>query len=400
MRKTIFFIGLSWPPTTFIRRKLAALAKSGKFNIIVGITSPMYKTDTTYKIDRIKTIKLPHPDDPLIPRVLHLIINIGINIITSPSKTLKVLKISFQEPHNLRSILNTLLAYILISKQDFNLVHFEWAATAFKYKRLLELLGKPYTISARGRQFTIDPLLNEEYKSKLIDIINGSTKIHCVSKALSDLVKTFSHRANTVVIYNGIDTEIFRCEIEKSQSLKSINLIFIGSLIWRKSIDSALYIFHRFLSEGGRGTLHIVGDGPEKPRMFSTINNLNLNDNVIYHGKKTEEEVAEILKSMDVLILTSLAEGLANVILEAMATCTVPVATNVHGNPEAITHGEDGFLFPPLSISEPVKYLLQLYHDPDLLTKMKIKAREKVESMFTMEKMREGHIKFFMEAIE
>src|SRR4030095_7260422 len=57
-------------------------------------------------------------------------------------------------------------------------------------------------------------------------------------------------------------------------------------------------------------------------------------------------DVPAILAGADVLALTSLWEGLPNVVIEAMATGAVAVATDVGGCSELITSGETGFLLP------------------------------------------------------
>ncbi len=396
----IAILGINYPPSTFIKRKVEALSTSNKFQITIFSYRIDRHKDNTLSNPDIKIIKLLHPDDPVLWKVA-VFIYYFIKISLKHPKILNTLaKTAMGKAIGFKSFLNLFGNYLIISSYSWDIMHFEWVMHAYSYIEVIQALNRSYTVSLRGRQITIEPLLSEDKKNRLSKILRNAQKIHSVSYALKKNAENMiSEPLDIQVIYNGVDTELFNGKCDNSEHTY-LNIIFIGSLIWRKSIDSALYIFYRFLSEGGKGTLHIVGNGPEKPRMLSTINNLNLNDNVVYHGEKTEKEVAEILRDMDVLILTSFAEGLANVILEAMATCTVPIATNVQGNPEAITHGENGFLFSPLSIKEPVSYLLKLYHNPDLLYRMKIKAREKVESMFTLEKMQEGHIKFFMEAIK
>ena len=58
-------------------------------------------------------------------------------------------------------------------------------------------------------------------------------------------------------------------------------------------------------------------------------------------------DVPALLAAVDVLALTSRWEGLPNVVIEAMATGAVAVATDVGGCRELIVHGESGFLVPP-----------------------------------------------------
>ncbi len=392
-RKYIFIIGIDWPPTTFIMRKLKALTESNEFNIIAGISSPRKRTDFTLKFPSVKLVKLSHTDDPIISRILILFINILKLLIKSPKKLFQLITIARQNSGNLKAFFNLLIDYSTIALQQFDIAHFEWAISAYKYLPLLRYLKKPYTISARGRQFTIEPLINENYRERLKEVLTYAKAVHCVSKSLAEETKKIYKNSNTVIIYNGVDLGMFKCNSDKKS--RGLNVIFIGSLIWRKSVDSAIYIFYRYFKLGGQGQMFIIGDGEEKQKMYSTINNLHLSDKVKYLGKKNEQEVAQILQNMDVLLLPSFAEGLANVILEAMATCTVPIVSDVHGNSEPIIHGKTGFLFPLLALDKPAKYLYHLYTHPKTLREIKEQARKGVEEAFTLQHMQEGHVKFY-----
>ena len=380
-----------WPPTTFIKRKIDILSHTDKFKLMVGAYGKVPKNSYSFKV-----IRLPQIRDPLMIRVLWLLKYLIIGIF-HPIKTLNIINISKQYSINKKQFFNRLLKYLSIAFLDFDVIHFEWVAYTSYFLPLLRYLNKVYTVSIRGRQITIDPLLSEEYKKDLYEVLKGAASIHCVSKALENETKKIYKDARTKVIYNGIDTNLFKCK-EKSAS-SELNIVFIGNLIWKKGIDSALFIFYRFLKKGGSGKMYIIGDGDEKERMYSTMNNLGISHNTFYLGKKTEKEVAEILMDMDALLLPSFAEGLANVILEAMATCTVPIVSNVHGNSEPIKHKENGFVFPLLDMEKPASYLYYLYTHPDVLSKMKKSGRKTVEDRFTLSNMQKGHIEFFEEVL-
>jgi glycosyltransferase involved in cell wall biosynthesis len=60
----------------------------------------------------------------------------------------------------------------------------------------------------------------------------------------------------------------------------------------------------------------------------------------------SSNRVPELLQAMDVFVLPSLAEGICNALLEAMASGLPVVATAVGGNPEVVVDGESGLLFP------------------------------------------------------
>jgi N-acetyl-alpha-D-glucosaminyl L-malate synthase BshA len=88
--------------------------------------------------------------------------------------------------------------------------------------------------------------------------------------------------------------------------------------------------------------LWMAGDGPERSGAESLAHELGLSCHVKFLGK--QNRIREMLPQTDVLLLPSELESFGLVALEAMACGVVPVATNVGGLPEVITHGKDGFL--------------------------------------------------------
>ena len=386
-KKRIFILGIEWPPSTFLKRKFEILHNSNKFSLVVGVYTKKSTRNTPYKI-----VRLPKTRDNFIKRLVYLLRHM-LFMTLSPKKFIKVLNAARYASKNPKQFFNRLLSYITVANQRFDLVHFEWISHAYYYLPLLKALEKTFSVSARGRQVTIEPLLGKRYNQKLKEVLKHARAVHCVSKALEREIKNIYEHSDTQVIYNGVDITTFKCNPEKSSD--GLNVIFIGSLIWRKGIDTALFIFSKYLETGNMGHMYIIGDGEERQKMFSTINNLHLNEQVTYLGKKNEKEVSEILQNMDTLLLPSFAEGLANVILEAMATCTVPIVSDVHGNPEPILHGKNGFVFPLLDVRKPVEFLHYLYTHPGKLYEMKKLARKTIEEKFTLKHMQVGHLKFY-----
>ena len=96
------------------------------------------------------------------------------------------------------------------------------------------------------------------------------------------------------------------------------------------------------------------------------------------------EDVPDILRAADVMVLPSLAEGLPLAVLEAMA-CGVPVvATDVNGTPEAVVNGETGLLVRPNDAAALAGSVLRLLENPTLRRHMGAAARERIERCFTL----------------
>jgi len=94
-----------------------------------------------------------------------------------------------------------------------------------------------------------------------------------------------------------------------------------------------------------RMRLVLVGDGPLRQACSETLAAAGLTHQAWLPGNR--DDVPELMRALDVFILPSLAEGISNTILEAMASGLPVIATAVGGNGELVAEGETGALVPP-----------------------------------------------------
>lgn len=92
-------------------------------------------------------------------------------------------------------------------------------------------------------------------------------------------------------------------------------------------------------------TLHIVGTGAEEPALRALADSLGMADRIVWHGFSTN--VAAHLATSDIFLLASLAEGLPNTLLEALAAGLLPIARDVGGVREVFPPALSSFLLPP-----------------------------------------------------
>ena len=126
-------------------------------------------------------------------------------------------------------------------------------------------------------------------------------------------------------------------------------LITIGRLIPLKGVDAlirAIAWFRNAPEETKEYVLLIVGDGAEKNRLTELARTLHVSDLVYFLGQRDRASALAYLRASDLFVLNSSTEGFSHVILEAMMTGTPVIATNVGGNPELVTHHENGILIP------------------------------------------------------
>jgi sugar transferase (PEP-CTERM/EpsH1 system associated) len=156
-------------------------------------------------------------------------------------------------------------------------------------------------------------------------------------------------------IYNGVDTDRFfpasgnlRGILPKAfQDHGKIIIGTVGRLQTVKNQASLMYAFADMLKQHPEWRHHvylaIIGSGPLFEELQALAAVLGISENMWLPGRA--DNIADILKSFDVFVLPSLAEGISNTILEAMATGLPVIATAVGGNVELLADGHNGRLF-------------------------------------------------------
>jgi len=125
----------------------------------------------------------------------------------------------------------------------------------------------------------------------------------------------------------------------------------------------------------------VVGDGPLKGETSALANRLGLGTDVFFTGRC--EQVADLLAISDVCVLSSMAEGFSNSILEYMGAGRPVVATNVGGAREAIIEGVTGHLAPPGDYEMMAARITELLRNPERARSMGRRGRQVVEEKFS-----------------
>lgn len=117
-----------------------------------------------------------------------------------------------------------------------------------------------------------------------------------------------------------------------------------------------------------RAHFMIAGDGQLRGAVEEEIRRRNLSG--VVHLLGWREDVFDLMKSADVVVLTSLWEGLPLVIPQAHASGKPVVATSVDGSPEAVREGVDGYLCDPGDVESVADRIVRLFRDPERAARM------------------------------
>lgn len=129
----------------------------------------------------------------------------------------------------------------------------------------------------------------------------------------------------------------------------------------------------------------IAGDGPCHGDLRALVTGLGVEDRIHLLGER--RDIPEVLAAMDVFVLPSIAEGISNTVLEAMATGLPVVATAVGGNPELVEDGVTGRLVPRRNPSALVAGIEAYLDDPHLRAVHGKASRQRAVEHFGLDRM-------------
>lgn len=220
------------------------------------------------------------------------------------------------------------------------------------------------------------------------------------------LVDTIGVRPDRVTqIYNGVDTDKFRPRERKHgrfgpHGFLTQNSFVIGTVGRMEPVKDQITLIRAFIqlvraSSKARERLRlmVIGDGSLRLSAIDLLRSAQIEDLAWLPGER--DDVAELLRSMDLFVLPSLREGISNTILEAMATGLPVVATRVGGNLELVDAGSTGDL---VLHSDPVSMACAIdsyFRDAEKATQHGTLGRRIVERRFSMESMVEGYLKTY-----
>jgi glycosyltransferase involved in cell wall biosynthesis len=178
------------------------------------------------------------------------------------------------------------------------------------------------------------------------------------------------------IIPNGINFS--ECARQQNQNgHESRDILYVGDLEPWKGIETLIQAM-RILENCGNGfSLKLVGDGTQRKRLEALAKGLDAQ----FIGELPHEEVPKIMSEAFAVALPSLWEGIPTVGLEAMATRTPFIGTNVGGIPEIVQDNVTGLLVPGGNPRELANALLRLT-DKELRQKLTRNASQLVQQRF------------------
>lgn len=147
-----------------------------------------------------------------------------------------------------------------------------------------------------------------------------------------------------------------------NRSSDGLQFAAYGRLVKKKGMHILLKAFRQYLDAGNSASLHIGGEGPERPALVALSETLGLQKNVVFHG--WIDNPADFISHYDIMVLPSLDEPFGIVVLEVMAGCRPLVATRTKG-PMEILHENCAYLVAPGNVRALYEALCEVSTHPE-----------------------------------
>jgi len=288
-----------------------------------------------------------------------------------------------------------------------SLIHAHWLFPTGDAAILLARdLGIPVVVSARGSDVHTYPAANPRVAGRTRKVIETADRVTAVSDELAGQVTEMAaSRRPVVTVRGGVDTERFYPMEEKEHLRAELGLpvdgtgfISVCRLNRNKGVFELIQAFQRTSAAFEDAWLVLVGDGPEAEALRQIVSESGLEDRVIFAGVRPNELIPKWLNAADVFVLASHAEGLPNVLLEAMA-CGLPVVATKVGGAEEATGAGSGLLVNPADADDLATAMQSLAGSRILRQRMGDTARDRIGEHFQWSRVADEYISIYQEIL-
>jgi colanic acid/amylovoran biosynthesis glycosyltransferase len=260
---------------------------------------------------------------------------------------------------------------LFLEKNEFDVIHCHFGNVGNDIRKLHEagLVKGKMVVSFHGYEFLQDKIIKENhgYRKLFVQshkIIANSTftlkrliGLGCESQKISILPVIASH-------------SVFEREFQPARKTdQPFQVLTIARLIEKKGVEYGIRAI-AFLKRNYALNInyHVVGGGPLMPALTRLIKENGLENNVVLHGAKSQDEVAKFLAQADIFLLPSIVDsngdtetqGLA--LIEAQLMGLPVVSTRVGGIPESICENVTGLLVDEKNPEQIANAILELYN--------------------------------------
>jgi glycosyltransferase involved in cell wall biosynthesis len=292
----------------------------------------------------------------------------------------------------------------LLRRHEVDLVHAH-QYTPFFYALTARLLYRrpPVLFTEHGRHYPDFPRRKRIFLNRLL--LERRDRVVGVGETVRQaLIRNEGFGGPRVtVVYNGIPLSANgwydRGEVRQEIGIGNddLMLLLVARLDYLKDHATAVRTLEHVVWHRRNARLVLVGEGPEMDKVRDLVRQRQLAAHVRFLGLR--KDVSRLLAAADVLLLTSISEGIPLTLIEGMAAGLPVVATDVGGVGEIVEDGTTGFLAPAGDDAILADRILLLAANPALGRQMGRFGRERAEALFSEGRMHAGYRHLYEEML-
>lgn len=226
--------------------------------------------------------------------------------------------------------------------------HAEFAGLPALYARIAaSITGKRYSVSAHARDVLVpDEWMEENLEQSLFTLFCTKAVEEYAVKKIDGISR------KTDVVYHGLPLESSSVP-DRAFSDETLRITALGRFVEKKGFSYLIQACGILKKRGVDVRCIIAGEGKQKKEYDTFVNVQQLEEEIVFPGFLSPDQVAGMFTETDVLCVPSVRgrdgdmDGIPNVILEAALAGIPAVASAVSGIPEAVTDGFNGYLVRP-----------------------------------------------------
>ena len=280
----------------------------------------------------------------------------------------------------------------IVAEENITIIHTHHRMAAF-YIAMLKLYKKCIFVNTSHNIF-YDKIRLTRFAYKHAHLVA------CGKMVKENLVKEFGMPESQVkVIHNAIKSFDEVCvednQIAELRRKGSFIVGNVGRLSEQKGMEYFIKAIPEVIKRRSMIKFVIVGSGEDEKKLESLVHTMKIEKDVLFLGYRND--IQNIMSQLDLLVLSSLWEGLPLTPIEAFSVGKTIIATAVDGTVEIVRDGVDGFLIQPKDIDSIVEKIVYLYDNNEILEMMALNAKERYVSEFTFDVFAKKYIDFYEE---
>lgn len=281
----------------------------------------------------------------------------------------------------------------LIKKEKIDVVHAHWILPqGFLAYLCKKLFNVPYVATAHAGD--VFPLKNKFFRLLSNLAIKNSDFCTANSTYTKKELKKISGSKSIRLIPMGVDVNQFAGKsknmgLSEKLGIKKEFILSVGRLVEKKGTKYLIMAMRAVVEKFPNAKLIIVGDGPERNSLEALTKKLGLGRNVIFAGKISSNNLPEFYSSADLLVGPSIitesgdTEGLGVVFLEALASGTCVIGSDVGGIPDIIEHNKTGLLVRQKDSKQLAAAISRLLLNAKLRKRLALNGQRKVKKIYS-----------------